>query len=241
MDGPMKFNYLQTLLRHIYPQNCLLCGADADPKTRFCDACYSSLPFNHHACPRCALPLPPATAAGTRCGACLNKRLPYHTCHTALRYEPPSNQLIAQLKFRHKLHLTLPLAQLIIDRLGELKNPPDLLLPVPLHQQRMRERGFNQALELGRVVSNKYGIPLDSRLVKRTRDTKAQSDLNEQLRRTNLRHAFRVYGSLKGTRVAIIDDVITTGSTINEMSKTLKRSGASEITVWAVARSVMAR
>ena len=237
----MNSSWLQFLLKHIYPQNCLLCGADADPKSRFCDPCYSSLPFNHHACPRCALPLPADATAETRCGACLNKRLPYASCHTALRYEPPSNHLIAQLKFRHQLHLTAPLARLIIDRLGELDSLPDLLLPVPLHQQRMRERGFNQAQELGRVLAKHYGIPLDGRLVKRIRETKAQSDLSEPLRRNNLRHAFRVHGSLQGSRVVIVDDVVTTGSTIHEMSKTLKRSGAPEISVWAVARSVADR
>ncbi|ODC01154.1 hypothetical protein A3197_01330 [Candidatus Thiodiazotropha endoloripes] len=241
MDGAMKSNWLDLLLKHIYPQNCLLCGADADHRRRFCDPCYQSLPFNRHACPRCALPLPPDAAAETRCGACLNSELPYASCQTALRYEAPSNHLIAQLKFRHQLHLTIPLARLIIDRLGELQNPPDLLLPMPLHQQRMRQRGFNQAQELARVVAKHYRIPLEDRLVKRTRNTKAQSDLNERLRRNNLRHAFRVYGSLRGSRVAILDDVITTGSTINEMSKALKRCGAAEITVWAVARATMER
>ncbi|MCG7909414.1 MAG: ComF family protein, partial [Candidatus Thiodiazotropha taylori] len=141
----------------------------------------------------------------------------------------------------HQLHLTKPLARLITDRLGELQNPPDLMLPVPLHQQRMRERGFNQAQELARVVAKHYRIPLEDRLVKRARNTKAQSDLSERLRRNNLRHAFRVHGSLQGSRVAILDDVITTGSTINELSKTLQRHGAAEITVWAVARSTIER
>jgi ComF family protein len=237
----MNRHWLRSLLKQIYPQSCLLCGDAADHATRFCDSCYSTLPFNHHACPQCALPLPPEAAAESRCGACINKRLPYTACLTALRYEPPSNQLITQLKFRHHLDLIAPLAQLIIDRLGDMKNPPELLLPVPLHQQRMRERGFNQAVELARVVAKHYGIPLDCRMVKRTRNTEAQSNLSERLRRNNLRHAFRVSGSLQGRRVAILDDVVTTGSTINEMSKTLRRSGAAEITVWAVARSVIER
>ncbi|MCG8068767.1 MAG: ComF family protein [Candidatus Thiodiazotropha taylori] len=237
----MKSNWLETLLKQLYPQSCLLCGAQTDHRSRFCDPCYQSLPFNHHACPRCALPLPADAPAETRCGACLKSELPYASCHTALRYEAPSNHLITQLKFRHQLHLTKPLARLITDRLGELQNPPDLMLPVPLHQQRMRERGFNQAQELARVVAKHYRIPLEDRLVKRARNTKAQSDLSERLRRNNLRHAFRVHGSLQGSRVAILDDVITTGSTINELSKTLQRHGAAEITVWAVARSTIER
>jgi ComF family protein len=234
----MVYNWLKTIQSKLYPQNCLLCGAAADFETCFCQTCYDSLPFNRHACPYCALPLPPTLPRDTRCGACINKQLPFDSCITALRYEPPFNRLISRLKFHQQLHLAEPLAKLLIERLDDQPERPELILPIPLHQRRLRERGFNQAHELGRVVARHYRIPLDSRLVKRTRETKAQSDLGEKERRRNLRNAFRVYGSLNGARVAILDDVITTGSTITEMSKTLRRSGAAVITVWALARTV---
>ncbi|MES9832502.1 MAG: ComF family protein [Candidatus Thiodiazotropha sp. DIVDIV] len=233
----MVYNWINSIQRYLYPQSCLLCGSNADFETRFCQTCYEKLPFNHHACPYCALPLPVNTAEGTRCGGCLQQQLPYHSCITALRYEPPLSRLISNLKFRQHLHLTLPLAKLLIHRLAEPDDPPELILPVPLHPRRLRERGFNQAQEIGRVVAKHYGIPLDSRLVKRTRETSAQSDLNEHERRRNLRNAFRIYGSLKGVNVAILDDVVTTGSTITELSKALNRAGADKITVWAVART----
>jgi predicted amidophosphoribosyltransferase len=105
--------------------------------------------------------------------------------------------LIGNLKFRHRIDLSLPLARLLIRRLAEAEDLPDLILPVPLHSRRLRERGFNQAQELGRVVARHYQIPLDSRLVKRTRETSAQSDLSLQERRKNLRSAFKVFGNLK--------------------------------------------
>ncbi|MET0045313.1 MAG: ComF family protein [Candidatus Thiodiazotropha sp. 6PLUC3] len=234
----MVYNWIKSIQLHLYPQSCLLCGSRADFETRFCQTCYESLPYNNHACPCCALPLPSGVAKGTRCGACIQQQLPFDSCSTAVLYEPPLSRLISNLKFRQHLHLTAPLARLLIHRLAEPAHLPELLLPVPLHPRRLRERGFNQAQELGRVVAKHYGIPLDSRLVKRTRETSAQSDLSELERRRNLRNAFRVYGSLKGVKVAILDDVVTTGSTIKEMSMALNRAGADKITVWAIARTV---
>ena len=233
----MVYNWLKSIQSRIYPQDCLICGAPGDFPTRFCHPCYLSLPFNHHACPACALPLPPGTTPASRCGSCQHKRLPFHSTTTALLYEPPISRLISGFKFHQQLYLTAPLARLLIHRLGKLTNPPELILPVPLHPRRLQERGFNQALELGRILAKHYAIPLDWRLVNRNRHTRAQSDLSEEARRRNLRHAFRVRGSVKGARVVILDDVITTGSTITELSKTLEKAGAKQIDVWALART----
>jgi ComF family protein len=235
--GLMVYSWLKNIQSQLYPQSCLLCGTPADFETRFCQPCYDALPFNDHACPACALPLPVAAPGGVRCGACLHLQLPYDACSTALRYEPPLSRLISNLKFRHQLHLVEPLARLLIQRLADLDDPPDLILPVPLHLRRLRERGFNQAQELGRVLAKHYHIPLDGRLVKRTRHTLAQSDLDEQARRKNLRNAFHVYGCVKGAKLVILDDVITTGSTIWEMSKALKQAGAVQVVAWALART----
>ncbi|MEJ2610961.1 MAG: ComF family protein [Candidatus Thiodiazotropha sp.] len=234
----MVYDWLKFIQSQLYPQNCLMCGATGDFQTRFCPSCYDTLPFNRHACPRCALPLPDSAQPGSQCGACLPKQLPYDTSTTALRYEPPLSRLISDLKFHQKLHLTKPLAELLIHRMGKLSEPPDFILPVPLHPQRLRERGFNQAQELARVLAKHYAIPLNWRVVKRTRHTQAQSDLSESARHRNLRHAFRVCGSVKGARLAILDDVITTGSTVTELSKTLKKAGAKHIEVWGLARTV---
>jgi ComF family protein len=145
--------------------------------------------------------------------------------------------LIRNFKFHQQLHLSVPLARLLIARLGQLDNLPDLILPVPLHPDRLKERGFNQTLEIGRIVSKHYAIPLDWGRVKRIRATRAQSHLSEQERRRNLRHAFRVYQSVRGLKLVILDDVITTGSTLAELSKVLKKAGAKQIESWAIART----
>ena len=233
----MVYNWLKFIQSRIYPQDCLICGARGDFPTRFCPPCYLSLPFNHHACPVCALPLPPGAAHGSRCGHCLDKKLPYRSTTTALLDAPPVSRLIGGLKFHQQLYLTAPLAQLLINRLGKLSDPPEFILPVPLHPRRLRERGFNQALELGRTLAKHYGIPLERGLASRNRHTRAQSDLSGQARHRNLRHAFRVRGCVKGARLAILDDVITTGTTIAELSNTLKKAGAKQIEVWALART----
>ena len=147
------------------------------------------------------------------------------------------SQLIGRLKFRRQLHLVRPLAQLMIERLGPLGARPDLLIPVPLHPLRLRERGFNQSLELARVVAAHYALSLDWRCCRRMRATSAQSGLHERERRRNLRAAFTVEGDLRGRYLVLFDDVITTGATLGELSKTLLRAGAARVDVWALART----
>ncbi|MET0066502.1 MAG: ComF family protein [Candidatus Thiodiazotropha sp.] len=226
------------LIARLFPQSCLLCADPADFNTRFCAACYKELPFNHHACPGCALPLPPGAACGSLCGQCLQRVTPLDASVTALRYEAPINRLISALKFNQKLHLSTPLARLLIERLGTLDAPPERILPVPLHPQRLRQRGFNQAVELARIIARHYAIPLDLESVRRVRNTHAQSDLKETQRQRNLRRAFHVRRPVAGLKLAILDDVITTGATVRELARSLKQAGAARVEVWAIARTV---
>ncbi len=225
------------LLPQLFPQPCLLCGSPGDFSTRFCDACYQELPYNNHACGGCALPLPPGTPSGVLCGQCQRRTPSFDSALTALRYEAPTRRLISALKFNQQLHLAAPLARLLIARLGRLDTPPDRILPVPLHSARLRERGFNQAVELGRIVSRHYAIPLDLNSVVRIRNTRAQSDLKEADRQRNLRKAFRVQHSVRGLKLVILDDVITTAATVRELGRTLKQAGAARVDVWAIART----
>ncbi|MCU7933679.1 MAG: ComF family protein [Candidatus Thiodiazotropha sp. (ex Dulcina madagascariensis)] len=230
-------NWIKNIRSLLYPNGCLLCSAPGDFDRQFCPACYRSLPFNRQACHRCALPLPPATPPGALCGSCLAKQPPFDSCVTALCYEPPVSRLISALKFRQQLHLVEPMAELFTDRLGEPLRKPELMLPIPLHPLRLRERGFNQSLELGRVVARRYGLAIDWRICRRVRHTQAQTGLNEKARQKNLRRAFTVCGDVNGSHLVLFDDVITTGSTIAALSKTLKRAGAKRIDVWALART----
>lgn len=227
-------NIIQSLL---YPRRCILCGAIGDYELHLCHACHDSLPFNHHACPRCALPLPPHVPSTQWCGRCIKRQPPFTQTITTLRYEPPVNRLVGMLKFQHKLHLVKPLAGLLIEQLGELHEQPDLLIPVPLHPLRLRQRGFNQSVEITRILAKHYRLPYDWRICRRIKETKAQSELNEKERRRNLSNAFQVCTKVNGSHLVLVDDVITTGATVTELSKLLKKAGAKRIDVWAVART----
>ncbi|MCU7890733.1 MAG: ComF family protein [Candidatus Thiodiazotropha sp. (ex Ustalcina ferruginea)] len=147
------------------------------------------------------------------------------------------SKLISGLKFHRKLYLVEPLARVLTDRMGETFTRPDLIIPVPLHPLRLQERGFNQSLELSRVVARHYHLPVNWQLCRRVRYTQAQSDLCEKARQKNLRQAFEVCGDIQGAHLVLFDDVITTGATVTELSKTLKRAGAKRVDVWAMART----
>ncbi|MES9992089.1 MAG: ComF family protein [Candidatus Thiodiazotropha sp.] len=229
-------NYIQSLL---YPRDCLLCGAKGDFEHHFCPPCHHSLPFNRHACPRCALPLPPHVPSSELCGRCIGRTADYTRTITAMTYQPPINRLIGMLKFHNRLHLAEPLAGLLIERLGAEYDRPDLLVPVPLHPLRLRQRGFNQSLEISRVLSRRCGLSQDWRLCRRIKHTPAQAELNREARRNNLRRAFQVCADVSGMHLAVVDDVITTGATVSELCRVLKRAGAERVDVWAVARTSM--
>jgi len=173
----------------------------------------------------------------TLCGRCSRQPPPYRQAFAALSYQPPVSQLISSLKFRRQLHLVAPLARLMIDCLSRIDPAPDILIPVPLHPVRLRERGFNQSLELARALGSHHSLKLDWRCCRRVRATPAQSGLDEKDRRRNLRAAFQVDGDLRGRHAVILDDVITTGATIRELSRTLLRAGAAQVDVWALART----
>jgi ComF family protein len=141
------------------------------------------------------------------------------------------------LKFHQKLHLVEPLGRLLIQRLGERDERPDILVPVPLHPLKLRHRGFNQSVELTRLLARHYHLPYDWRICRRIKQTKAQSELRRKERKRNLSNAFEVCAQVKGSYLVVVDDVITTGATVTELSKALKKAGAKRVDVWAVART----
>ncbi|MCU7843961.1 MAG: ComF family protein [Candidatus Thiodiazotropha sp. (ex Monitilora ramsayi)] len=145
--------------------------------------------------------------------------------------------MISSLKFRQRLQLVEPLAKLMIDRLNVTQDLPEVLIPVPLHPTRLRERGFNQSLEIARLLTKDLLIDLDWRSVKRVRPTPAQTGLSEKGRRRNLRSAFAVSEELQASHVVLFDDVITTGATLTELSRLLLRSGVKQVDIWALART----
>lgn len=225
---------LGALLRWLYPPVCLLCRAPGAGDLDLCPGCRGDLPWFGHGCPACARPLP--SGAGPLCGACLKRPPPFDATHALFHYAAPVDRLITGLKYRGRLSHARLLGELWASH-APVTDPPDLLLPVPLHPERLRERGFNQSLELARPLSRRLGIPLQPGLMKRVRPTRAQQGLKGKERRRNVRAAFEIAAGTVPAHVAIIDDVMTTGSTVGEMAKQLKRAGAERVEVWVLARA----
>lgn len=227
------------LLTLLYPPICLLCGARGDQQRDLCPACSQNLPGNQHACPRCAASLPDTVPVGVLCGECQSQPPPFDYCYAPFCYQQPITQLIAEFKFHGHLTNGRLLGNLLADSLSMLNNieRPQLLIPVPLHRQRLRERGFNQALELAWILRKRLRIAVAPNACKRILLTPPQAGLSARERRTNLKGAFRVEQKLKVEHLVLIDDVMTTGSTVAEIARQLKQQGVQQIGVWVIART----
>lgn len=167
------------------------------------------------------------------------KNQPYYTTSLIPHlYASPLKELIGQLKFHGNLSYSPLLAQSFVRSLSKRKHDlPECIIPVPLHKQRLQQRGFNQALELARIIAKQLQIPLDYTLCQRNKVTPFQSGLSAEQRKQNLRNAFNLSKAHHYKHVAIFDDVVTTGTTVNELAKQLKQSGVEIIEVWAIART----
>ncbi len=230
------------LAERLYPATCLLCAAQGAYGREFCEGCYSDLPWNRRPCSRCALPLPAGVKVPAVCAPCLQHAPVYDAGWAPFCYERPLDWLITGLKFHERLSNAHMLGELMADLLipGYQKRPkqrPHLLLPVPLHESRLKLRGYNQAAELARPLARRLRIPLDLTGCTRIRSTAAQMDLDAKHRAVNVRGAFACQLNLKNRHVAIVDDVVTTGQTVNEFARVLKRAGAARVYVWSVARA----
>ena len=175
---------------------------------------------------------------GALCGSCQRHRPPYDRCIAALRYQGPVPSLVGAAKFRRRLNAARLLGQLLTDRVRDAAGPlPQVLIPVPLHPRRLAERGYNQALEIARVPARELALPIGSRLCERVAATLPQAGLDERARRINIRGAFAVPGPWTWDHVAIVDDVVTTGSTVAELARVLRGAGVRRVDVWAPART----
>jgi ComF family protein len=228
---------LQQWLPVLFPSHCRLCGTATRTALDLCRPCRDEAPWLKNTCRQCSLPLP-ACCDDELCGRC-QKLAPAFDATTALfHYRPPVDYLIKRLKFSNELAIGPLLSGLLAERLAARPAPlPGLLIPVPLHHTRLRERGYNQATELARGIGNRLGIRTTHRLCLRNRKTEPQSLLTHNARRLNLRNAFTVTVARVPGHIAIIDDVMTTGHTAGELARALKCAGAKRIEVWVIARA----
>jgi len=224
----------------LLPPVCILCGAvggmNKHRNRDLCPACQQSLPWAGAQCVRCALPLN-AMATEALCGRCQTQPPAFEACLSPFRYQVPLDHLLLDLKFRGRLAQARLLGELMTQWLASMVEiPPEQIVPVPLHVTRLRERGFNQAVELARPIARYFDVPLNYHGVQRIRVTPPQSDLSRKERLKNVRGAFEVVQPLNG-RVVIVDDVMTTGSTAHELADALLSAGAEQVEVWVCARA----
>ena len=225
------------------PCFCEICARPA--VNLLCEKCRLGLAHNDKCCVQCAEELPTtmgrvSAPQSTRCGRCISNPPAFQQTFFAYDYNGPVAKLIQRFKFNEALILNHLLADMITSRLKAHEFPlPDALIPVPLHPARLKQRGFNQSFELSVHCSRALKIPLISSSLRRRRNTPAQSGLSSIERRRNLRHAFYWTGTdIQGLHIALVDDVLTTGSTVTECAKLLLRNGAARVDVWTAARAV---
>lgn len=215
---------------------CILCGAPAESATgRFCPSCYAELPLQPAGvCSCCGAPEPGAAV----CARCFHRAPAFDSCLSAYIYRYPVDQIIKKLKYRARLDLAHALAQPLLETTGRgLEVVPDCLLPTPLHYARLRSRGFNQAREIARVLSQRLSLPVDDQLVRRHRPTAQQFELRPEQRARNVKGAFSLLKTMGYKNIAVVDDILTTGSTAHELARLLKRHGAQHVQVWCLARA----
>lgn len=226
------------MLNNLFPRVCVLCDAPGYKHLDLCDGCIADLPWLQGCCTVCAVPLP--LSQRTLCGQCLIKKPSFSRCISAFEYRYPVDKLIIEFKFSQQLIIGKVLAYLaaeIILQQTDEDELPDILVPVPIHPKRLRKRGFNQALEIADVISQRLVIPVDYQSCKRLINTASQQSLSALLRRSNLSGAFSVNPSLQDRSIAIIDDVMTTGATAEALTCCMLKAGASKVQVWTLART----
>jgi len=228
------------------PNACLVCGRELWNE-RLCGGCQLQLPYldnAQHLCQNCALPL---TTAGPYCGRCLSAPPAFECCRIPFFYDYPLKRLIQRFKYQGQLACGRLLAEQMLAYLQNAWRQPapmdgaDWLIPVPMHWSRRLMRGFNQTELLARDLARPLGLRVHTGLCRRQRRTQPQEGLSRRERERNLKHAFTLRpgagAQLQGRSVVLLDDVVTTGSTVRELSRLLVASGAGRVEVWALART----
>lgn len=230
---------------HAIPNHCLLCASQSESSLPgICSGCLCDLPFMDHQ-PRCKICGLSLTSTGDHCGQCLHQPPNFSRSYIPFDYRYPLDRLIQGFKYRRHLASGELLAQLLVDYVQHCSQeapgwlPPDLIIPTPMHWRRRWQRGFNQADILARALAKNLDVPLASRQVRRRKNAPAQQGLTRDQRQRNLRNAFviRDPASIAGKRIALVDDVVTTTATTRELSRLLRKAGAADVQVWALART----
>jgi ComF family protein len=220
------------LYSKLMPIPCRLCGAMTQ-KQAICQPCLDNFPSLGDVCPRCATPITGAHL----CGHCLNQSPEQDLSFSLFPYLDPIKYLIADLKYHDKIFLSAFFADLMAQKLKH-RSLPSLLIPIPLHPNRIRQRGYNQSFELAKALSVCLGIPTSNEYLIKIINTQSQAAIPFKARKKNIQHAFKCIQNHVPTHIAIIDDVLTTGHTASAAAKQLRKIGATTIEIWTIARAI---
>jgi ComF family protein len=219
------------LLAYLFKQNCTLCAAPTNSELSLCQDCIKDLvPAPHPSCPQCGL-----STQGDICGKCIKQRPHYDATHALFTYSYPADAMLQHYKYNNALYLCQTFAQLLIDKIQD--NDIDVIIAMPLHPSRIKERGFNQSLEVAKIIAKQCNISLDHTSCSRIKNTPPQASLPLKSRLKNMKNAFQCSQSFIGQHVVLIDDVMTTGSSLNELAKIIKKAGARKISCYVLARA----
>ncbi len=216
------------------PALCLGCAHSIRPSQFYCANCINKLERVNNPCALCGLE---NSSSETLCAACLYDPPRWQNLVAPLKYQGLARDLLLQLKYAESLHLANSLVTRFIDAFANIEPAPEVLLPVPLHRQRLLERGYNQAYEIARILSQALDIPVDIHALRRIRNTDSQSGLSAHQREKNIIRAFVYQPTRPYCRVAVVDDIVTTGTTASEITKTLQRAGCPHVEIWGLGRA----
>ncbi|MGD0958573.1 MAG: ComF family protein [Methylomonas sp.] len=228
---------LRAAVSKLLPPRCIFCGRDGFNDMDLCIACFSELPRNAHCCYRCGESFDFSNNEPQLCGHCLSSAPDFDATFAPFLYQGNIRYLVTQLKFSRQYANARLLGGLLARHVAETAQLPDLIVPMPLHVNRYRERQFNQSIEIAAHVAQQLAVPLDLHNCIRIRDTVHQTGLSARRRRKNMRRAFAVKKPIAARHIAVLDDVMTTGATASELAKALKQHGAQRVDVWVCARA----
>jgi len=247
-----------SLLKYILPYYCILCDSPCKVPRDLCEACFADLPWLTNYCDGCGNELTtnesllsPSTSPtiNNRCGKCLQLSLPYEKLYCAFHYDHPMDRLIYAIKFKQRLEYARAIGECLLTNVHNVfqqtlfchNDTPDFIIPIPLHKRRLYKRGFNQALELIRPLAKHYGITIATKSCCRWRATHEQARLKGKKRISNVNNAFMIrkdYAAyFYGKYVLVVDDVITTGATMQSFCKLLNNVGCRKIIAFCIAKA----
>ena len=221
----------------LFRQNCVLCASPEATNNQtnghaLCGACLNDLPYTPNtSCPQCGL-----SSNGLVCGSCMHSPPDFDATHSVFTYTFPIDAMMQRYKYGDALYLSYTFGQLLAEKVAT--NSIDIIIPMPMHPTRLKERGFNQALEIAKFFA---GNKLDYQSAIRQKLTPPQASLPLKERVKNIKGAFAMNADLTGKKIAIVDDVMTTGASLNELAKSLKKAGASHVECWVIARTLPAK